>query len=80
MIYACSFGYPKFYNVFYISDNVSKMSKRMLDDDVASGKIIGYTQRSNGSYDVLKLDLIKAASKKASQFFYSVLMITFSVE
>ena len=53
----------------YISDNVassSKVNRRVLDDDIASGKIISYTQRTDGSYDVLKLDMIKAASKKAS--------------
>ena len=38
----------------------------MLDDDVANGKIIGYTERPDGSFDVLKLDMIKTASKKAS--------------
>ena len=38
----------------------------MLDDDVANGKIVSYTQRPDGSFDVLKLDMIKTASKKAS--------------
>lgn len=59
----------------YISDTIeasSKISKRMLDDDVASGKIVSYTQRTNGSFDVLKLDTIKTASKKASQCFYLI--------
>ena len=49
-----------------ISDKLSKVNKRVLDDDVASGKIISYTQRSDGSFDVLKMDMIKSASKKAS--------------
>lgn len=65
------------HHVFFISDIIevsSKTNKRTLDDDVASGKIICYTQRSTGSFEVLKLDSIKSTSKKASQYLYHNLM------
>jgi len=44
----------------------SKVNKRVLDDDVANGMIVSYTQCPDGSFDALKLDMIKTASKKAS--------------
>ena len=63
-----------FLSISDIVEASSKINIRTLDDDVASGNIISYTQRSNGSFEVLKLDSIKSASKKVNQHFYLNLM------